>query len=103
MMWNGLTFNFESTMQAHNSGVRTMQWSHNEQWLVTGDDEGKIRYFQTSMNKVMEFGAHYRDDDPDGLPQLAPVREVHLCLVSPTSPPPAAPHTKAPHALTTDA
>jgi polyadenylation factor subunit 2 len=74
-----------------------MIWSHKEQWLVTGDDEGKIRYFQTSLNKVMEFAAHYRsahavdaprladlplhsrrDEGPDGLPQLAPVREISL-------------------------
>ena len=40
--------------QAHNSATRTMVWTHKEQWLVTGDDEGKIRYFQSSLNKVRE-------------------------------------------------
>jgi len=78
MMWNGLTFNFESTMQAHQAATRTMVWSHKEQWLVTGDDEGKIRYFQSSLNKVMEFAAHYRDEGVNGMPQMSPVREISM-------------------------
>ncbi|KAJ1676757.1 pre-mRNA cleavage and polyadenylation factor (CPF) complex subunit, partial [Spiromyces aspiralis] len=32
-MWNGLTFNFETIMQAHDKAVRAMEWSHNGKWL----------------------------------------------------------------------
>ena len=81
IMWNGLTFNFHAPCQAHNTGTRTMIWTHKEHWLVTGDDEGKIRYFQSSLAQVQQYAAHYRDEGPDGLPQLAIVRE--LCM-SPT-------------------
>ncbi len=30
-------------LQAHNSSVRSMIWSHNEQWMITGDDKGYIK------------------------------------------------------------
>ena len=74
-LWNGLTFNFETILQAHDSPVRghghtliiyqqflkisqippnmfgslslqvrTMQWSHNDVWMVTGDHSGYIKY-----------------------------------------------------------
>ena len=43
-LWNGLTFNFETILQAHQSGVRDMVWSHNANWMVTCDDDGKIMY-----------------------------------------------------------
>ena len=52
VMWNSLTFKFECALQAHNMSVHTMVWTHNSQFLVTGDAEGKIRYFQQSLNKV---------------------------------------------------
>ena len=72
-MWNGLTFNFETILQAHDSPVfilytcikimfdvhlvqvRTMQWSHNDVWMVTGDHAGYIKYWQSNMNNVKMF------------------------------------------------
>jgi hypothetical protein len=30
--------------QAHDLPVRSMVWSHNENWMVTGDDGGAIKY-----------------------------------------------------------
>lgn len=29
--------------QAHDLAVRSMVWSHNENWMVTGDDGGCIK------------------------------------------------------------
>ncbi|XP_045606617.1 uncharacterized protein Wdr33 [Procambarus clarkii] len=57
-LWNGLTFNFETILQAHDSSVRTMVWSHNDQWMVTGDTGGFVKYWQTNMNNVKLFQAH---------------------------------------------
>jgi polyadenylation factor subunit 2 len=69
-LWNGQSFNFEMILQvfyitycwtyqyvgtfslllekpvnqAHDAPVRSMVWSHNENWMVTGDDGGAIKY-----------------------------------------------------------
>ena len=37
------------------SKVRTMQWSHNDVWMVTGDHAGYIKYWQSNMNNVKMF------------------------------------------------
>lgn len=57
-LWNGLTFNFETILQAHDSPVRTMVWSHNDNWMVTGDHTGFVKYWQSNMNNVRMFQAH---------------------------------------------
>ncbi|KAF2077962.1 hypothetical protein CYY_000762 [Polysphondylium violaceum] len=57
-LWNGLTFNFETILQAHDTAVRAMVWSHNEDWMVSGDDGGLIKYWQPNMNNVKIFQAH---------------------------------------------
>lgn len=57
-LWNGLTFNFETILQAHDTAVRAMIWSHNNNWMVTGDHGGIIKYWQPNMNNVKAFTAH---------------------------------------------
>ncbi|KAJ3163505.1 hypothetical protein HDU86_000085 [Geranomyces michiganensis] len=57
-LWNGLTFNFETILQAHDKAVRTMVWSHNDTWLITGDDSGIIKYWQSNMNNLKVVVAH---------------------------------------------
>ncbi|XP_061395903.1 pre-mRNA 3' end processing protein WDR33-like [Musca vetustissima] len=57
-LWNGLTFNFETILQAHDTSVRTMVWSHNDSWMVTGDHAGYVKYWQSNMNNVKMFQAH---------------------------------------------
>lgn len=44
--------------KAHDSPVRTMVWSHNESWMVTGDHAGYVKYWQSNMNNVKMFQAH---------------------------------------------
>ncbi|XP_020594753.1 flowering time control protein FY-like, partial [Phalaenopsis equestris] len=41
-LWNGQSFNFEMILQAHDNAIKSMVWSHNENWMVTGDDGGSI-------------------------------------------------------------
>ena len=35
-----------------------MVWSHNDQWMVTGDHAGFIKYWQTNMNNVKMYQGH---------------------------------------------
>ncbi|KAL5274549.1 WDR33 family protein [Megaselia abdita] len=57
-LWNGLTFNFETILQAHDVPVRTMVWSHNDSWMVTGDHSGYVKYWQSNMNQSKQIQAH---------------------------------------------
>lgn len=57
-LWNGLTFNFETILQAHETAVRTIEWSPSGDWLLSGDHEGLIKYSQPNMNIVKVLPAH---------------------------------------------
>ena len=57
-LWNGLTFNFETILQAHDSAVRVMQWGRSDSWMVTADHNGYVKYWQSNMNNVKMFQAH---------------------------------------------
>ncbi|KAM0753770.1 WD40 repeat-like protein [Meredithblackwellia eburnea MCA 4105] len=57
-LWNGLTFNFETILQAHDSAVRAMEWSYSGQWLISTDNNGVIKYFQANMNNLQVFQGH---------------------------------------------
>lgn len=35
-----------------------MVWSHNDNWMVTGDHAGYVKYWQSNMNNVRMFQAH---------------------------------------------
>lgn len=58
-LWNGLTFNFETILQAHNTSIRTMIWSNNQSWMLSGDDKGYIKYWQANMNNVKMVQGHF--------------------------------------------
>lgn len=58
-LWNALTFNFETILQAHESAVRAMEWSHSGVWLVSTDQNGQIKYFQSNMNNLQAFIGHH--------------------------------------------
>ena len=51
-LWNGSSFNFETILQAHEMPIRSVDWSHNELWLLSVDDGGSIKYWQPNMNNV---------------------------------------------------
>ncbi|CAG8525732.1 5341_t:CDS:10 [Paraglomus brasilianum] len=57
-LWNGLTFNFETILQAHESAVRAMKWSHDDNWMVTADHKGIIKYWQSNMNNLKMIEGH---------------------------------------------
>ncbi|GAA5966358.1 hypothetical protein JCM3765_005073 [Sporobolomyces pararoseus] len=57
-LWNGLTFNFETILQAHDTAVRALAWSNSGQWLISTDNSGLIKYFQPNMNNLQIFQGH---------------------------------------------
>jgi len=57
-LWSGLTFNFETILQAHEAPIRVIRWSKNDLWMVTADDTGIVKYWQTTMNNAKAFRAH---------------------------------------------
>ncbi|CAH2350897.1 polyadenylation factor subunit 2 [[Candida] railenensis] len=65
-VWNGMTFNFETIMQAHDSAILSLKYSHNDEWLLSGDQEGTIKYWQPNFNNVNILKGH-----TDGIRDIA--------------------------------
>ncbi|EPQ58674.1 WD40 repeat-like protein, partial [Gloeophyllum trabeum ATCC 11539] len=57
-LWNGLTFNFETILQAHDSAVRAMTFTHAGAFLASTDQSGVIKYFQPNMNNLAAWQGH---------------------------------------------
>ncbi|KAI6229081.1 WD-REPEATS-REGION domain-containing protein [Aphelenchoides fujianensis] len=57
-LWNGMAFNFETILQAHDVAIRALKWSYNGNWLASGDADGFVKYWQPNMNNVHMFHAH---------------------------------------------
>ena len=57
-VWNGMAFNFETILQAHDSAIRAAKYSHNEDWLISADQSGVVKYWQTNFNNVKNIQAH---------------------------------------------
>lgn len=57
-LWNGLTFNFETILQAHDSTIRAIRFNHSGTFLASSDDSGVVKYFQPNMNNVAAWPAH---------------------------------------------
>ncbi|KFA70017.1 hypothetical protein S40285_02066 [Stachybotrys chlorohalonatus IBT 40285] len=57
-LWNGTGFNFETIMQAHDSAIRAMEYSHSDDWLISADHDGLVKYWQPNFNNVQSINAH---------------------------------------------
>lgn len=57
-LWNGTGFNFETIMQAHDSAIRALEYSHSDDWLISADHDGLIKYWQPNFNNVQSIPAH---------------------------------------------
>uniref|UniRef100_A0A1I8EPL5 WD_REPEATS_REGION domain-containing protein n=1 Tax=Wuchereria bancrofti TaxID=6293 RepID=A0A1I8EPL5_WUCBA len=44
--------------RAHDTAIRALKWSHNDQWLVSADHDGFVKYWQPNMNNVHMYQAH---------------------------------------------
>jgi polyadenylation factor subunit 2 len=56
--WNGITFNFETILQAHDNVIRSMTWSHNGNFLISGDHSGVMKIWQPSLNNLKIIQGH---------------------------------------------
>lgn len=57
-LWNGTGFNFETIMQAHDCAIRALKYTHNDDWLLSADQDGVVKYWQTNFNNVKDVQAH---------------------------------------------
>ncbi|CZT06824.1 related to polyadenylation factor I subunit 2 [Rhynchosporium graminicola] len=57
-LWNGTGFNFETIMQAHDVAIRALSYSHNNDWLLSADHDGMIKYWQPNFNNVKVIQGH---------------------------------------------
>ncbi|KAF8227353.1 WD40 repeat-like protein [Tricholoma matsutake] len=51
-LWNGLTFNFETILQAHDSAICAFAFTHSGAYLASADKSGIIKYFEPNMNNL---------------------------------------------------
>ncbi|GAB4820925.1 hypothetical protein N2152v2_007971 [Parachlorella kessleri] len=57
-MWGAQAFQFETILQAHETPVRSMVFTHNGNFLVSGDDSGTVRYWKPNLELLQTVGAH---------------------------------------------
>ncbi|KAI9789662.1 MAG: pre-mRNA cleavage and polyadenylation factor (CPF) complex subunit, partial [Piccolia ochrophora] len=57
-LWNGMGFNFETIMQAHDVAIRAATYSHGDDWLLSADQAGIVKYWQPNFNNVKVLQAH---------------------------------------------
>jgi polyadenylation factor subunit 2 len=58
MLWNGMSFNFETVTALGSSSLRTAEWSNKKDLLATANDEGTVFYLQATLNNPHQFKAH---------------------------------------------
>jgi polyadenylation factor subunit 2 len=58
MLWNGMSFNFETVTAMGSSSLRAAEWSNRKDWLVAANDEGTIYYLQPTLNNTVQFKGH---------------------------------------------
>jgi hypothetical protein len=56
--WNGLTFNFVTILQAHDTAIRAWTFNHAGTYIASADQTGIIKYFQPNMNDLTAWPAH---------------------------------------------
>jgi len=57
-LWDGVNFSFELIMSAHDTSFRSMAWSHNQNYLLTSDSGGNIKYWSPSIAPVQSLDSH---------------------------------------------
>jgi polyadenylation factor subunit 2 len=54
-LWNGLTFNFETILQAHDYAIRAFEFNHSGNYLASADQGGMVKYYLENMNCVFSY------------------------------------------------
>lgn len=63
-LWDGVNFSFELIMSAHDTSFRCMCWSHNQNYLLTSDASGIIKYWNPSIAPVLKDGLKSHNGQP---------------------------------------
>ena len=58
MLWNGMSFNFETVTAMGSSSLRAAEWSNRKDWLIAANDEGTVYYLEPTLNNTHQFKAH---------------------------------------------
>lgn len=58
MLWNGMSFNFETVTAMGSSSLRAAEWSNKKDWLIAANDEGIVFYLQPTLNNPHQFRGH---------------------------------------------
>ena len=66
-LWDGINFSFELIMSAHDASFRCMEWSHNNNYLLTCDAGGNIKYWSPSIAPVNEIDSTHNKQPIHGL------------------------------------
>ena len=53
-----MTFNFETILQAHDTAIRTITFTHSGAYIASADQSGTVKYFQPNMNNLTAWQAH---------------------------------------------
>lgn len=57
-VWQSQTFTFDALVQAHMRSIRCLRWNRTGEWLVSGDEGGTVKYWQSNLRPQEEFQAH---------------------------------------------
>jgi polyadenylation factor subunit 2 len=56
--WFSSSFNFDTSLQSHNASIRCMKWNKAGEWMLSGDESGHVKYWQSNLRPQEEFPAH---------------------------------------------
>ena len=59
-VWNSHTYEKATFTTTHDCAIRDMTWTHDQRWLVSCDDSGKVKYYNASLRWQKIFQAHDR-------------------------------------------
>lgn len=65
--WDSRNFAFETSVKAHDRPIRSLVFSHNGQYLLSGDHDGVVKYWTSSLEKVHQIQAHSNEE---GMPTV---------------------------------
>ena len=59
-------FNFETIMQAHDSSIRALAYSHNDDWLLSADQDGVVTASDDATLKIFDFAGGLQESTLTG-------------------------------------
>lgn len=54
-LWNGPDFTFNRVIQGHEKAIKAITWSRSSEFMISGDHEGRIRVWSSTIALMQEF------------------------------------------------